>query len=59
MMSTYHKVSQHAQFSPLLCYLIPLRPKYLLQYHFLQQSQSMFLPQCGTKFHTHKNNRQS
>jgi hypothetical protein len=32
--------------SPLPCYLVPLRPKYLSQHQILKYPQVMFLPQC-------------
>jgi len=34
------------QFSPLRCYLVPLRPKYSPQRHILKHSQPMFLSEC-------------
>ena len=33
-------------FSPLPCYLVPLRLKYSLQHPILKHTQSTFLPQC-------------
>jgi hypothetical protein len=33
-------------FSPLPCYLVPLRPKYSPQYPILKHPQPTFLPQC-------------
>jgi len=33
-------------FSPLPCYLVPLRPKYSPQYPILKQPQPTFLPHC-------------
>jgi hypothetical protein len=34
------------KFSPLPCYLVPLRPKYSPQYSTLKHPQPTFLPQC-------------
>jgi len=34
------------KFSPLPCYLVPLRPKYSPQHPILRHPQPMFLPQC-------------
>jgi hypothetical protein len=34
------------KFSPLPCYLVPLRPKYSPQYPILKHPQPTFLPQC-------------
>ena len=36
------------QSSPLLCYLVPLLPKYVPQHPILRPSQPVFLPQCDT-----------
>jgi len=34
------------QYPPLICYLLPLRAKYLPQYPILENPQPMFLPRC-------------
>jgi hypothetical protein len=34
------------KFSPLPCYLVPLRPKYSPQHPILKHPQPTFLPQC-------------
>ena len=47
-------------FSPLTCYLIPLRPKYSLQHHILKHPQPTFLSQCErSSFTPIHNNRQN
>ena len=48
------------QISPLLCYRIPLRPKYSPQHPILKHLQPTFLPQCQRPSFTHiQNNRQN
>jgi hypothetical protein len=48
------------QSSPLPCYLLPLRPKYLPQHPLLKYPQHIFLPQCeGPSFRTIQNKRQN
>jgi len=46
--------------SPLPCYLVPLRPKYLPQHPILKYPQPIFLPQCETpNFTPAQNNSQN
>ena len=48
------------QFSPLPCYLVPLRPKYFPQHPTLKHPQPAFLPQCQRpSFTPTQNNRQN
>ena len=47
-------------FSPLPCYLVPLRPKYSPQHPILKHPQPKFLPQCERpSFTPIQNNRQN
>jgi hypothetical protein len=43
--------------SPLLCYLVPLRPKYAPQHPILKHPQPLFLPQCNRPNFTHIQNK--
>ena len=43
---TDHKTPRYVVFSPLPCYLVLLRPKYLSQHPILRHPQPTFLPQC-------------
>ena len=52
--------SSLCSFSPLPCYLVPLRPKYSPQHPILIYSQPTFLPQCErASFKPIQNNRQN
>jgi len=47
-------------FSPLPCYVVPVRPKYSPQHPILEHLQPMFLPQCERPSLTPiQNNRQN
>jgi hypothetical protein len=48
------------QYSPLPCYLVPLRPKCLPQHPILEHPQPVCLPQCERpSFTPSQNNRQN
>ena len=48
------------QFSPLPCYIVPLRPKYSPQHPVLKHPQATFLPQCKRQsFTPTQNDRQN
>lgn len=53
--STDYEARQHAVFYT-SCYLLLIRCKYLHQHPHLEDPQSVFFPQCETKFNSHLNN---